>query len=79
MNTGSHCSKVHSIMEDFPSKIKVLQNVSKKKKTDDISESIPLVPDLSSVVEHSSTNRDTSPPDVAFLKKITLFLLVNVQ
>ena len=65
---------VNNNMDEFPEDVPKLKKSKKhvltSKPSDEISESIPIVPDLSSVVEHSSTNRDTSPPDISFLKKM---------
>lgn len=56
-------------MEDFPDVIPSLPGKESQRETESQHE-MPLIPDLSSVVENSSTNRDTTPPDMTFLKKM---------
>lgn len=44
-----------------------------------LGESVPDVPTLSSVVDCASVNRDTSPPNVAFLKKMNAHDIVSCK
>lgn len=65
-HTAAHCDDTM-----VPEEVPLINGLKKKKKrVEKIYENLPIIPDLSDVVEHSSTNRDSSPPDVNFLKKM---------